>query len=446
MISCICERYSFFFMGEVMENNRTQWYRDARFGMFIHWGVYAVPARGEWVMSDEKISVSEYQKYVRTFRPEKFNAEELAQLAKEAGMKYAVMTAKHHDGYCMFDSQLTDYTSVKYTGHDFIREYIDAFRRAGLKIGLYYSLLDWHHEDYPHYGDRHHPMRDNIDYKDREHDFGRYLEYMHGQIRELCTSYGKIDILWTDFSYDDMRADTWQGEKLVRMIRSLQPDIILNNRLEASGEGFGSLLSAHPNITSGDFVSPEQIVPPEGIRNEAGEPIMWESCVTMNNHWGYCRDDHYFKPADMILHKLTECVSKGGNLLLNVGPDEQGQLPEEETEILKQIGSWMKINHESIYGCGPSGIAKPEYGRITRNGDHIYYHVYEGQFGGIPLPGIRREDIASIRLLGKGNVRISDSWITSNYPELVFADLGEDPVLPDRTGTVIEIILKECDR
>lgn len=155
-----------------MENNRMQWYQDARFGMFIHWGVYAVPARGEWVMSDEKISVPEYQKYVRSFHPEKFDADALAQLAKEAGMKYAVMTAKHHDGYCMFDSQLTDYTSVKYTGHDFIREYVDAFRKAGLRIGLYYSLLDWHHEDYPHYGDRHHPMRDNKEYENRPYPLG----------------------------------------------------------------------------------------------------------------------------------------------------------------------------------------------------------------------------------------------------------------------------------
>ena len=424
-------------------DERIKWYKDARFGMFIHWGVYAVPARGEWVCSDEHLSIQNYQPYVEAFHPEKFDAAEIARLAKHAGMKYAVMTAKHHDGYCMFDSALTDYSSMHDCGRDFIREYIDAFRKEGLKVGLYYSLLDWHHPDYPHYGDRHHPERDNPEYQDYRYDFSRYLEYMHGQIKELCSNYGKIDLLWTDFSYDDMRAETWHGEELVRMIRSLQPDIILNNRMEASGEGFGSLTEERPEITSGDFVTPEQIIPPNGIRNYRGDPVMWEACVTMNNHWGYCRDDHYYKPACMIIQKLVECVSKGGNLLLNISPDEEGALPEEQISILKEIGDWMSVNRESIHSCGYSGIEKPEYGRITRNGNRIYYHVFENQFGGIPLPGIRKEQIASIRMLCGNPVRISDSWITSNYPELVFADTGEDPVLPDQTDTVIEVVLKE---
>lgn len=424
-------------------DERIQWYQDARFGMFIHWGVYAVPARGEWVRSDEHLSVQDYQPYADAFHPEKFDAAEIARRAKHAGMKYAVMTAKHHDGYCMFDSGLTDYSSMHYCGRDFIREFTEAFRKEGLKVGLYYSLLDWHHPDYPHYGDRHHPERDNPEYKEYHYDFGRYLEYMHGQIRELCTNYGRIDLLWTDFSYDDMCADTWRGEELVQMIRSLQPDIILNNRMEASGEGFGSLIEEHPKITSGDFVTPEQIIPPAGIRNYRGDPVMWEACVTMNNHWGYCRNDHFYKPACMIIKKLVECVSKGGNLLLNISPDEDGVLPEEQISVLKETGDWMAVNQESIHFCGYSGIEKPEYGRITRNGNRLYYHVFENQFGGIPLPGIRKEQIDSIRMLCGNEIRISESWITSNYPELVFADAGEDPVLPDQTDTVIEVVLKE---
>lgn len=422
---------------------RIRWFEEARFGMFIHWGVYAVPARGEWVQSDEQMSVSEYQKYADLFHPDKYDPVHLARLAKHAGMRYAVMTAKHHDGYCMFDSELTDYSSMHFCGRDFVREFLEAFRNEGLKTGLYYSLLDWHHPDYPHSQDRHHPERNNPAYRNYRYDFDRYLEYMHGQIRELCSNYGKIDLLWTDFSYDNMRADTWHGEELVRMIRSLQPDIILNNRMEASGEGFGSLVGEHPLITSGDFVTPEQIIPPEGIRNADGKPVMWEACVTMNNHWGYCRNDRWYKPASMIIRKLTECVSKGGNLLLNIGPDKTGVLPEEQEKLLKEIGEWMSVNSESIHSCTFSGIGKPEYGRITRNGNRLYYHVFENQFGGIPLPGITRSEISSIRMLCGSPVKISDSWITSNYPELVFADTGENPVLPDQTDTVIEVILRE---
>ena len=418
---------------------RIKWFEEARFGMFIHFGPYAVCGRGEWVRSDEHMSSEEYQKYVDAFDPADFDAEKLVSLAKRAGMKYAVMTAKHHDGYCMFDSDLTDYKSKR----DFVREFLDACRKEGIRAGLYYSLLDWHHPDYPAYGDPYHPDRDDPAAKERTCDFERYLEYMHGQVRELCGNYGKIDILWTDFSYPGKRAEQWHGEELVRMIRSLQPDIILNNRLEASGEGFGSLVENEVKATSGDFVSPEQIVPPEGIRNVRGEVVAWEACVTMNNHWGFCREDLYYKPADMIIRKLVECVSKGGNLLLNVGPDEKGCLRKEETEILESVGEWLRVNGEAVYGCGSAGIPKPEYGRITGKKGHLYYHVTEAQVGGIPLPGIREEEIASIRLLCGKDIRISKSWITANYPQYVYADLGEDPRLPDASDTVIEAVL--CD-
>ncbi len=422
---------------------RIKWFQDARFGMFIHFGPYAEAGRGEWVRSDERLGNEAYQEYVERFTPDAFDADKIAALAAEAGMKYAVMTAKHHDGFCMFDSELTDYRSVRYTGRDYVREFLDACRRKGLRAGLYYSLLDWHHPEYPAYGDPYHPCRDDPSYAGRTYDFDRYLDYMHGQIRELCTKYGRIDILWTDFSYPGKRADAWRGEELVRMVRSLQPHIILNNRLEASGEGFGSLLEEKPDITSGDFVSPEQIIPPGGIRNKNGEPVCWEACVTMNGHWGYCRGDEWFKPADMLVRKLVECVSKGGNLLLNIGPDEKGNVPEEEERILREIGKWMRVNGESVYGCGIAPVGKPEYGRVTAREGCLYYHVTEAQIGGIPLPGIRREEIASVSLLCGRPVTISDSWITANYPHLVYADLGEDPVLPDAADTVIKVVLKK---
>ena len=422
--------------------DRMKWFEEARFGMFIHWGVYAEAGRGEWVRNIERISNEDYQQYVDAFHPEHFDPVYWAKLAKEAGMKYAVFTAKHHDGFCMFDSALTEYTSMHTNGRDYVREYIEAFRDAGLKIGLYYSLIDWHHPDYPHYGDRIHPERDNPLFKDYEYDFDRYLTYMHGQIRELCSNYGKIDILWTDYSYDDMTAEKWKGSELVDMIRSLQPDIILNNRLEASGEGFGSLISDHPSVTSGDFVSPEQIIPPNGIRRKDGSHVPWEACITMNNHWGYCRDDHYFKPAVMIVRKLTEVVSKGGNMLLNVGPDEEGRISEESVRVLKDIAGWMKKNHVSVHGCGYSGLEKPEYGRITKNGNKLYYHVMEPMIGGIPLTGIKRSQIEEIRLLNTDEIlEISDTWITGNYPDTVFVDLGPEPILPDPIDTVIEVTL-----
>ncbi len=249
---------------------RIRWFEEARFGMFIHFGPYAAAGRGEWVRSDEQMSSEEYRKYVEAFDPEEFDADKIIAAAADAGMKYAVMTAKHHDGYCMFDSSLTDYSSAAYNGRDYVREFLDACRKAGLKAGLYYSLLDWHHPDYPAYGDPYHPDRNRPQAKERHCDFDRYLAYMHGQVRELCENYGRLDILWTDFSYPGKRVEQWRGKELAGMIRRLQPDIILNNRLEASGEGFGSLVSERPEATAGDFVSPEQIVPPEGIRNVRG--------------------------------------------------------------------------------------------------------------------------------------------------------------------------------
>lgn len=425
------------------DKRRTDWFEKARFGMFIHWGVYACAGRGEWVRSIERMPVSDYQEYVDAFHPDACDPAEWAVLAKKAGMRYAVFTAKHHDGFCMFDSALTDYSSAHTAGRDFVREFLEAFRKEGIRTGLYYSLIDWHHPDYPHYGDRIHPSRDDPAYRNVSHDFPRYLEYMHGQIRELCTNYGRIDILWTDYSYDDMKADTWKGKELVSMIRSLQPDIILNNRLEASGEGFGSLITGHPEITSGDFVSPEQIIPPQGITDVNGRHVPWEACVTMNGSWGYCRDDHWFKPAETLIRKLVECVSKDGNLLLNVGPDENGRIPAESVRILEEIGQWMDHSGESVTGCGYSGIDKPEYGRITAKDKTLYYHIYEAQIGGVPLTGIRKDDIEKIILLPEHReVPLKEDWITGNYPDLVFADTGPDPVLPDHTDTVLKVILK----
>ncbi|MCL2299507.1 MAG: alpha-L-fucosidase, partial [Firmicutes bacterium] len=215
---------------------RTKSFLEDRFGMFIHWGLYAIPARGEWVRNGERISNEDYQKYFDEFDPVRYDPKTWAALAKQAGMKYAVMTTKHHDGFCLFDSQYTDYKATNTpAGRDLIREYVDAFRAEGLKVGFYYSLLDWHHEDYPKYDDSIHPMRENEAYKDERIDFANYVEYLHNQVRELCTNYGKIDIMWFDFSYGDLRGEKWGATKLVEMIRELQPGIIIDNRLGGDG-------------------------------------------------------------------------------------------------------------------------------------------------------------------------------------------------------------------
>ena len=431
-------------------NRRMQWYLHDRFGMFIHWGLYAIPARGEWIRSQERISVEDYEPFFKEFNPVDFDPKKWAKAAKDAGMKYAVLTAKHHDGFCLFDSALTGYKSTNTPcGRDLVREYLEAFRAEGLKVGLYYSLLDWHHPDYPHYGDRNHPMRDNEAYKDYSYDFDRYLDYMHGQVKELCTNYGKIDLLWFDFSYGEMSGEKWRATDLVRMVRSYQPDVLIDNRLTVNNvaenrQGNGSLISGDPAEYAGDFVSPEQIIPPEGIRDVNGEPVAWEACITMNNNWGYCATDKYFKPADMMIKKLVECVSKNGNLLLNVGPDAKGNIPEESLDILAKIGSWMRHSSASIYGCGGSTLPKPDYGRITAAPGRLYFHVTEPLIGYVPLMGVRSEQVKQIRLLRDGSeMKIAHTWITDNYPDVTFVSFGASPLLPDPVDTVIEVQLKD---
>ncbi len=425
---------------------RMQWFVQARFGMFIHWGLYAVPARGEWVRSNERMPEEKYMPFFREFDPSAADPKAWVQAAKEAGMGYVILTAKHHDGFCLFDSELTDFKSTNTPmGRDIVREFLEAGREAGLKVGLYYSLIDWHHPDFPHHGDRYHPMRSDPAASNKERDFERYLAYMHGQVKELCTRYGRLDVLWFDFSYNQLRGEAWRANELADMVRTLQPGILLNNRLEVSGEGFGSLAQGEPAPCHGDFVSPERMVPPEGLFDPQGRPLYWETCTTMNHSWGYCAGDPWYKPAPLLLKKLVECVSKGGNFLLNVGPDGNGRIPRQAMDTLKYLGQWMQINGESIRGCGPSGMEKPEWGRITRRENVLYLHIYENALGPLPLYGIPAEKIRAMRLLQDGReIPLSVSWVHSDYPDMAFADLGPDPVLPDGDNTVLKVLLEEA--
>jgi len=420
---------------------RTEWFLNDRFGMFIHWGLYAIPARGEWVRNYERISNEDYQKYFDEFNPIYFEPKKWAKLAKNAGMKYAVLTTKHHDGFCLFDSKYTEYkaTNTK-AGRDLVREYVDAFRNEGIKIGFYYSLLDWHHPDYPHYGDKIHPMRDNEKFKDAVHNFSNYTQYMRNQVEELLTNYGKIDVMWFDFSYEDMTGEKWEATKLVNLIRSLQPDIVIDNRLMGDSNTLNNYTDENMPIYAGDFESPEQIIPTEGLLDVKGRPVPWEACMTLNDHWGYCSKDKNYKTAKNVIRMLTECVSKGGNLLLNVGPNAKGEIPEESVKIIEEVGKWMHNNCGSIYGCGKSIIEKPEWGRYTQNDNLLYAHIYERGVSSFRFNGLEGK-IKKARLLSDGSeLELIRPWNSEKFPNDTFVELGCSD-LPDELDTVIELEL-----
>lgn len=435
---------AFQFSREAYER-RVKWFTEARFGMFIHFGLYSIPARGEWVRSEEFIPKEDYDPLINEFNPTRCDMRQWMRTARDAGMQYVLFTAKHHDGFCLYDSAYTDFKSTNSpAGRDFVREFLDAAREYGLRAGLYFSIIDWRHPDFPHYGDKQHPMRNDPAYGNENRDFNRYLDFFHAQVKEVCSNYGKLDLIWFDFSYDGLRGEAWRGTELIEMVRSLQPDVVINNRLEVSGEGYGSLAECRPMPYHGDFVTPEKMIPPHGLLDVEGRPLVWESCVTMNEHWGYCAVDNFYKPAPMLIKKLVECVSKGGNMILNVGPDATGRFPQQSLEILAEMGRWMDRNGESIYGCGPAGMEKPEYGRITRKGNTLYYHLYENTIGPMPLPGLEKDKVQAIRRLADGTeVLLSTNWVHSDYPDVVFVDLGPDPALPDTTDTVLEVRLKD---
>lgn len=430
---------------------RTRWFMHDRFGMFIHWGLYSIPARGEWVRGDEQLSDEHYMQYFEEWNPIDCNMREWARVAKEAGMKYAVLTTKHHEGFCLWDSQYTDFkTTNTKCKRDFVKEYVKAFRDAGLKIGFYYSLLDWQHPDYTVRGDMYHPNRNRPEccIKEEQRDFSRYLKYMHNQVYELMTNYGKIDLLWFDFSYENHIGGDWKGEELLTMVRSLQPDIIINGRLEANGESYGSALSDNPSIFTGDFTCPEMIIPPYGLKTPSGRLIPWEACYTLNNNWGYAPFDLHYKTSSQIIKKLVECTSKNGNMIVNISPDSKGNIPGIQKEILNRVGTWMKKNSESIYGCGMAeDLPKPEWGRYTRKGNKVYAHITEESIGAIALPGLKGRVKKARRLADGFEMRMLTPWVAKEFPDYEFMNYSVPECFSftvDQTSVeVIEIELKE---
>ena len=298
--------------GDADREARMKWWHEARFGMFIHWGLYSQLGRHEWVMENEGIPVAEYEKLAASFHPKPNAARDWARLAKQAGQKYMVMTTKHHEGFCHFDSKLTNYCAPKQgPGRDLVKEFVEAARAEGLRVGFYYSLMDWHHPD---------GARCATDEQARR----RFVDYIHGQIRELLTNYGKIDILWYDVNWP-LDVKGWESEKMNEMVFQLQPQIIVNNR----------------NGLAGDFATPEQT-----IRADARA---WESCMTMNGSWGYHQADTDWKTPRTIVRNLAQCAHDAGNYLLNIGPRADGSVPEESVKILAATGKWLERN-------GPSGL------------------------------------------------------------------------------------------
>ncbi len=353
------------------KDSRMQWWRDGKLGMFVHWGLYAIPAGewkgkkvpgiGEWIMHRGQIPKEEYSKLQEEFNPVKYQPEQWVRLAKQAGMKYIVITSKHHDGFCLFDSKLTGYdvTGTPY-GRDLLKPLAEACRKEGIRICWYHSIMDWHH-----------PEAHNA----------KYFAYMRGQLEELLTNYGDIGVLWFDGEWIGEWTEQ-QGVELEKFARRLQPKLIVNNRV------------GKRKRSPGDFGTPEQHIPATGMPGWD-----WETCMTMNDTWGFRKDDHNWKSTEDLIHKLVDIVSKGGNFLLNVGPTDQGEIPQPSAKRLAEIGAWMEVNNQSIYGTTASPFKQLPWGRCTKKPGLLYLHVFDWPGDGkLIVPGLQN-DIAKAYLL-----------------------------------------------
>ena len=370
-------------------DERMQWWREARLGMFIHWGVYSIPAGtykdkqisgiGEWIMENGDIPVAEYEKYAKQFNPVKFNAGQWVQIAKNAGMKYIVITSKHHDGFCLWDSKVSKYDIMDTARfkRDILKELSVACKKHGIRLCFYHSIMDWHHPDaqapfYPSYNDG---SRTNP-------NFSRYVKtYLKPQLKELITNYGPLGVMWFDGEWIKDWTEP-QGIDLYNYIRSLQPDIIINNRV---GKGRKSMQGmTKEGYFAGDFGTPEQEIPPTGLPG-----VDWETCMTMNDTWGFKSYDNNWKSKEDLLRKLVDIASKGGNFLLNVGPTSEGLIPQASVERLAAMGEWMTRNSESIYGTTASPFEKLPWGRCTAKPGKLYLHVFDWPKNGelkVPMP------------------------------------------------------------
>ena len=368
---------------------RLSWWTHDRFGMFIHFGLYAVPGRHEWVKSREGIKDADYDRYLPRFNPDLYDAKEWARTAKAAGMKYAVLTTKHHEGFCMWDTATTDYkiTNTEF-GRDVVREFVDAFRAEGLRVGFYYSIIDWRHPDFTI--DQTHPLfkhlppgatkAESLAKANAGRDMARYRKYMFSQVEEILTRFGKIDVLWFDYVAKGEHGKTWRdydSVELIKFARRLQPDCIVDSRLDLMDTDDGW-----------DFVTPEQfkVAAWPTVR---GREVPWETCQTFSGSWGYYRDETSWKSVPQLIELLSETVSKGGNLIMNVGPTARGAFDERAMDRLAGFAKWMRYNSRSIYGCtvAPEGFTAPNGTALTYNPERktLYVHLYDYPMGFLPL-------------------------------------------------------------
>lgn len=424
----------------------TSWFTHDRLGLFIHWGLYAMPARHEWIRHNEQIPTEVYDgKYFSRFDPDRFDPDAWAQAAADAGMKYVVITAKHHEGFCLWDSQFTDYKATNTPAkRDLLKPLLDAFRRRGLRTGIYYSLIDWHHPDFvldAHIGPyRAHPDREKMNAGRVQ---SRYAKYMRDQVTELLTRYGEVDVMWFDFSYpkpdgSGKGKNDWESDELLKTVRSLRPSVILDDRLDLP---YGW-----------DIKTPEQYQP-RGTMLHEGKPVVWEACQTLSGSWGYHRDESTFKSVDMLVQMLIDSVSKGGNLLLNVGPTSRGEFDHRALDRLAGIGTWMKHHSRSIYGCtsAPSDIPTPTDCRLTWNPTtkRLYVHCFVWPFKYLWLDGLG-DRVAYAQFLHDGSeIALEAKDWTASHARDAFGSkntlmLELPTVRPGVTVPVIELFLKDA--
>lgn len=417
---------------------QTQWFNDARFGLFVHFGIYSGAARHEWVQTLERLTDDEYALYFDHFDPDLFDAHALARAAKDAGMGYVVLTTKHHDGFSLWDTRLSDFSAVAACGRDLVAEFVEAMRAEDLKVGLHYSLIDWHHPDFTL--DWNHPRRDdeNAESLNEGRDMARYREFMHGQVRELLTGYGHIDYLFFDFTYPETKqrwpgkaAEDWDSEALLALCRDLQPHMIVNDRLGIPA----------------DFVTPEQYQPTSPLAR-AGEPVLWEACQTTNGSWGYDRDNDNHKSADLLIRMLVDSVSMNGNMLLNIGPNGRGAIDSRDARLLAGIGEWMRLHERSIVGAGHAAVTAPREGVYTQRDGRLYLHLFSWPLGFVHLRDLAGK-VSYARFLHDG------SWINMSVSDpaeeaLVIRPAGEEAGTltlhlptqrPDVAVPVIELML-----
>ena len=369
----------------------TSWFVHDRFGLFIHWGLYSQAARHEWVKSKEKISDADYDdRYFRHFDPDLYDPDRWAEAAGNAGMKYFVITTKHHEGFCLWDSQLTDYKATNTPiGRDLLSPMVDAFRSHDMRVGFYHSLIDWHHDQYI-IDQCNHPRRDDDDKdeRNRSRNQAKYADYLHGQVRELLSQFGTVDILWFDFSFGDENGpdgfaggkgvNAWRSRELYEMIRKMQPNIVLNDRL------------ALQDPATWDVKTPEQFQPRVPVAVD-GKPVVWEACQTFSGSWGYYRDEFSWRSVRQLLTTLIDCVSKDGNLLLNVGPTGRGEFDRRALDRLAGMGHWMRYHDRSIYGCtqAPDEFPCPADCRLTYHPEkkRLYVHLLAWPYKHLHLDG-----------------------------------------------------------